>query len=383
MSPATTAFHSAAQTATTVHDAITELVTRKTKRTIPRTFPVTEKLQAAAALREKSAALVKYAHEVLENAKAEFSLRLEAEAREELRLAARSMEQVMMDAMVNKQPAPLPFVTKEELDAVNARFKASLDVGLKLNQMATALEQRVRESEDIISMTKQPLVDEIRALEKTSRELVSALYTARVNRQTLVRKFWAWRRNAQLGDTKVGATFAEEMSRGPPFKSVGIQSDVSLDQRENQIQWLQRLLLMEGSLRRHAGNIRSAVEQLEEVNGLIETCIRCPLCSHHFTEAVQFWPCGHVYCLHCFDALKTGPSVYRCVFCGSMSVEGYVSSILMNEIVARWGFKDSGYSDMMEALRKALAELSMLNSKTLESRLKHLRNEYFRIDKDR
>ncbi|CBH11439.1 hypothetical protein, conserved [Trypanosoma brucei gambiense DAL972] len=205
-------------------------------------------------------------------------------------------------------------------------------------------------------------------VEKNDEEIRSCY----INRISLLHRYWVWRTLQELGDMTVGRTFAEELARGPRYRSIAIQNRILSDTLERQLEWLQRFLEKEEVFCGRVRQLERFVEEFTDMNDALEEVLTCRVCNLLFEDPVVFWPCGHSFCLQCFDSLSVAPSLFRCPLCGSMGSEGYVHNLLLSESVAKWMFKDACYADVHGALSLVRLHLSKFRRNIISSRMEQL-----------
>ncbi|EPY43204.1 hypothetical protein AGDE_00718 [Angomonas deanei] len=189
----------------------------------------------------------------------------------------------------------------------------------------------------------------------------------------MLQRYWPWRQLLELGDTAVGATFEEELARGPRYRNVGIQNNIQSDYILQQLHWVEQIVQREETFRKHLQNLDSMIEDLNDINELLESTLTCTVCGLLFEAPVLFWPCGHTFCQVCFQSLAIAPSLYRCPTCGSIGSEGYVHNLLVSDTVAKWIFKDAGYGDLQEPLNNIRVHLSRFRRTRMESKIEELK----------
>ncbi|RNF26705.1 uncharacterized protein Tco025E_01030 [Trypanosoma conorhini] len=226
---------------------------------------------------------------------------------------------------------------------------------------------------DTIAAVGAAMEAEVRSLREqieANEEVIRGRFVDRVN---MLHRYWLWRTLQELGDQTVSRTFEEELSRGPRYRSLGVQNNILSDTLEQQLSWLVRFAERERLFREHVRRLDTLVEELTDVNEALEEALTCRVCGLFFEDPVVFWPCGHTFCLACFDSLSIAPSLFRCPTCGSMGSEGYVHSLLIAECVAKWMFKDSGYADIHGALSLIRLHLSKFRKEVISTRIAQLR----------
>lgn len=274
--------------------------------------------------------------------------------------------------------ALLPFQlrrAKQEKEELEREIAATQKTIKRLILMSDQITQIINMKQDIAKETRAGLLREIDSLRReieTKEETIRRGYTQRIN---MLQRYWPWRQLKELGDTTVGKTFEEELSRGPRYRNVGVQNNIQSDYIRQQIHWLQQLGCQEGIFRSHLHHLDVMVEDLNDVTELLETAMTCGVCGLIYEEPVLFWPCGHSFCLECFASLAIAPSLFRCPICGSIGSEGYLHNLLLAETVAKWMFKDSGYGDLQAPLSAIRVHLSRLRQDEIQGRIRALTEE--------
>ncbi|RNF10481.1 hypothetical protein TraAM80_01527 [Trypanosoma rangeli] len=243
----------------------------------------------------------------------------------------------------------------------------------RLMLMSKVMEQIISLRKDTIAGVRTEMEAEVRLLQEkfnVNEELIRGRYVDRVN---MLHRYWLWRTLQELGDQTVSRTFEEELSCGPRYRSLGVQNNILSDTLEQQLAWMVRFSERERIFRDHVRRLDILVEELTDVNEAIEESLTCRVCGLFFEDPVLFWPCGHTFCLTCFDSLSIAPSLFRCPTCGSMGSEGYVHNLLIAECVAKWMFKDSGYADINGALSLIRLHLSKFRKEIISARIAQYR----------
>lgn len=297
-------------------------------------------------------------------------------------------------AAENAAPPLLPFQVrraKQEMEQIEAEMAATARIVAKLTLMSQQLVSINEFKDTVFSLTKAELEAEIAALQATAEGNLDSIRDGYIGRINLLHRYWPWRQLLDLGDTSVGGTFEEELQRGPRFRHVGVQNSIESDYIETQLRWLGKFTVREDAFRGYLRRLDSLVEDLHDINDLLETTLTCGVCQLIFEEPVIFWPCGHTFCLPCFESLTIAPSLFRCPACGSIGSEGYVHNLLVTETVAKWMFKSSGYGDLQGPLNNIRVHLSRFRKDRTEARIaelsallkRHKDMEASRGDKDR
>lgn len=274
--------------------------------------------------------------------------------------------------------ALLPFQlrrAKQEKEELEGEIAATQKTIKRLILMSEQITQIMQMKQDVFKATRASLLREIEDLQReieTKGEAVRRGYTQRIN---MLQRYWPWRQLKELGDTSVGKTFEAELSRGPRYRNVGVQNNIQSDYIRQQIHWLQQLGLQEGIFRSHLHHLDVMVEDLNDITELLETAMTCGVCGLIFEKPVLFWPCGHSFCLQCFNSLAIAPSLFRCPICGSIGSEGYLHNLLLADTVAKWMFKDSGYGDLQAPLSAIRVHLARLRQDEIQARIRSLTEE--------
>lgn len=274
--------------------------------------------------------------------------------------------------------ALLPFQlrrAKQEKDELEREIAATQKMIKRLLLMSDQIAQIIKMKQTIFQETRANLLKEIEELKheiEAKEEVIRRGYTQRIN---MLQRYWPWRQLKELGDTNVGKTFEEELSRGPRYRNVGVQNNIQSDYIRQQIHWLQQLGCQEGVFRSHLHHLDVMVEDLNDVTELLETAMTCGVCGLIYETPVLFWPCGHAFCLECFASLTIAPSLFRCPTCGSIGSEGYLHNLLLAETIAKWMFKDSGYGDLQAPLSAIRVHLARFRQDEIQERIKTLQEE--------
>ncbi|KEG07948.1 hypothetical protein DQ04_08411040 [Trypanosoma grayi] len=245
----------------------------------------------------------------------------------------------------------------------------------RLLLMTRVVDRIVDMRETVVSDARVAMESEVVALRAQvvlNEELIRARYVSRVN---MLHRYWLWRTLQELGDVTVGRTFEDELARGPRYRTVGLQNNILSDTLEQQLVWLRRFAEKEEVFRAHVRRLDNLVEELTDVNEALEETLTCRVCGLLFEDPVVFWPCGHTFCLVCFDSLTIAPSLFRCPTCGSIGSEGYVHNLLIAESVAKWVFKEAGYADIHGALSLVRLHLSKFRKDVIMTRIASLREQ--------
>ncbi|ORC91130.1 uncharacterized protein TM35_000061350 [Trypanosoma theileri] len=243
----------------------------------------------------------------------------------------------------------------------------------RLLLMSKVVDRVVTLRETIFAETRAAMEAEIERLREQVAENEARIRDRYVGRVNLLHRYWLWRTLQELGDVNVGTTFEAELARGPRYRTIGLQNNILSDTLEQQLLWLRRFGEREEAFRGHVQRLDTFVERLTDVSEVLEDTLTCGVCGLLFEDPVLFWPCGHTFCLVCFDSLCIAPSLFRCPTCGSMGSEGYVHNLLIAESVAKWVFKDAGYSDIHGALSLIRLHLSKFRKDVIMVRLADLR----------
>lgn len=289
------------------------------------------------------------------------------------RLAEMELEKLNCDygSQVTTNAAALRVLDKKaKLELEILKTEKVLD---RLLLMSRVVEQIVEMHDKIHADSRVAMEEEVVSLRqqvKTNDELIRQFFVNRIN---MLHRYWLWRTLQELGDLTVGQTFEEELSRGPRYRTIGVQNNILSSTLEQQLAWLQQFAEKEKIFREHVRRLDNLVEELTDVNEALEEALTCCVCGLMFEDPVALWPCGHTFCLVCFDTLSIAPSLFRCPTCGSIGSEGYVHNLLISESVAKWMFKDAGYGDIHGALSLVRLHLSKFRREVIMSRIANLR----------
>lgn len=303
------------------------------------------------------------------SAVADYQLRLKKEEEQARKLAARTMDQVLKDAMENRAQTPINHIRQTDVDRIKSGSGAAEALAATMEALHTRQLQSIQLREDLLGKQKMPLLAELRELEERVMHNAAALQSAHMNRKNLVRQYWAWRQRVELGDAKAAKTFEEDVQRGPRFRHVGVQNVIQTESFASQVQWLRQLLSREELFRRHVQRVEVLVGDLNEVNSHIDRALVCPHCSKVLREAVTMWPCGHSFCLQCFDKLSISQHMHRCSVCYSVGAEGCIANALLSDILSKLAIRESGYSDLKTSLEAVKSHLQAFQKDKLALRL--------------
>ncbi|CCW68685.1 unnamed protein product [Phytomonas sp. Hart1] len=231
-----------------------------------------------------------------------------------------------------------------------------------------------------LTSSRQKLELEIKNLELEKQMNASIIREGFVKRIHLLHRYWPWRQLVELGSTNVGATFEEELKRGPRYRHVGVQNNIRIDYLGQHIKWLETLKSSENAFQNRIWQLEKFVEDLYDINSMIEDSLSCKVCGLLYDEPVIFWPCGHSFCYDCFGSLAIAPSLYRCSVCGSIDSEGFLHNLLLADTVAKWMFKDLGFNSIqtpLSGVRIHLSRLQRFNTDTKLAKLKELLKQQF------
>ncbi|KAH9584148.1 zinc finger protein [Trypanosoma melophagium] len=262
---------------------------------------------------------------------------------------------------------------QEKQDKLEMEIIKTEKMTRRLLLMSKVVDRVVSLRETVFAEVREKMEAEVETLRDqiaVNEARIRERYVGRVN---LLHRYWLWRTLQELGDVNVGTTFEGELARGPRYRTVGLQNNILSDTLEQQLTWLRRFGEKEAVFRGHVQRLDTFVERLTDVSEVLEDTLTCAVCGLLFEDPVLFWPCGHTFCLVCFDSLCIAPSLFRCPTCGSMGSEGYVHNLLIAESVAKWVFKDAGYSDVHGALSLIRLHLSKFRKDVIMVRLTDLR----------
>ncbi|KAG5474373.1 hypothetical protein LSCM1_03153 [Leishmania martiniquensis] len=274
--------------------------------------------------------------------------------------------------------ALLPFQlrrAKKEKEELEREIKETKRTIKKLMLMSNQMTQMMELKNQVVESTRTRLLEEIDELKKRVSDNSQQIRRGYAQRINMLERYWPWRQLRELGDTTVGATFEEELARGPRYRNVGIQNNIQSDYVAQQLHWLQELCNHEDVFRDHMRHLEDMVEDLNDITELLETSMTCTVCGMLYERPVLLWPCGHSFCLACFECLAIAPSLYRCPTCGSIGSEGFLHNLLLAETVAKWMFKDRGYGDTQTPINTIRAHLPRFRREQIQSRIVQLKSE--------
>lgn len=272
--------------------------------------------------------------------------------------------------------AVLPFQLRraqEEKVVLERETESTSRVIRQLLVMSSQIESLQTMKDEVFVETKEDLLHEIEALRAERDSRLDAIRDGYAERINMLQRYWPWRQLLELGDTTVGATFAEELARGPRYRNVGIQNNIQSEYIVEQLHWLEALSAREEGFRVQLRHLDTLVEDLNDINELLESTLTCSVCGLLFDEPVLFWPCGHSFCVACFDSLAIAPSLFRCPVCGGIGSEGYAHNLLLADTVAKWMFKDAGYGDLQGPQNAIRLHLSRFRKDRIDGRIRDLR----------
>lgn len=255
---------------------------------------------------------------------------------------------------------------KERVRLALAETNLLLDEGARL-------EHDLRDSAAQRQLLSGALRDEIaakkRAVELQIGENVLKKQKLLAAREDLVRQYWTWRQRREIGDATAAPSFAQELERGPRFRDVAVQNEIQADFLPRQVLKMVQMMKREQVFRHQVNQIQSLVLDIEAVNRSIRAELTCALCGGIFAEPLLMWPCGHSFCAACFDTLSVGPSVFRCHTCGTLGTEGATPNLSLNDLVGRWLFQTSGFSNLTLSVDGVVAHLDKFRRVEVEKRL--------------
>eukprot|EP00796_Vickermania_ingenoplastis_P008284 gene8284-5803_t len=272
--------------------------------------------------------------------------------------------------------AVLPFQKRraqQERKQLREEIQRTEQVIRELNMMSGQLREVLKLRETVKKQTLEDMHKEIEALKAEKDAHVEEIRAGYIDRISLLRLYWPWRQLLELGDTNVGATFKEELARGPRYRNVGIQNNIQSEMTDQQLHWLEEIVNREDTFRVHLNKLDALVEDLTDITDLLETALTCAVCGLLFEDPVVLWPCGHTFCFICFQSLVIAPSLHRCPTCSSIGSEGFVHNLLIGESVAKWMFKDSGYGDLKGPMTAIRMHLSRFSRQNIQSRIVQLK----------
>ncbi len=269
-------------------------------------------------------------------------------------------------------PAALKEMSKEDIDRLTAIITAAQQQHAEAQLVAEELRAVVINRKKHAVVLKRRLKDEAAQLQNRISAAAGTLERSREMRGDLVRQYVLWRRRREFDEDAVAPTFEEELALGPRQKDIGIQCDVQAETLPMQVLKMVRLVEEEDTLRRHVKGIRSIVGDMMNINRYMEIELTCPVCERLFVNCVVAWPCGHSYCAQCYESLLISPGLYRCRLCSLYSTEGCTPNFTVNEVVGRWLFKMSGFSDVNTSVDSVSAQLAAFSKSEVQRVLKAL-----------
>nr|CCC90729.1 unnamed protein product [Trypanosoma congolense IL3000] len=261
---------------------------------------------------------------------------------------------------------------KENKEKLELEVRKTEKMVRHLSMLGRVLDRIVDLRSEVFAVERSEMEKELNELENRVAENDEAIRQRCINRINLLHRYWVWRTLQELGDMTIGRTFEEELGRGPRYRSIAIQNKILSDTVEQQLHWLQRFSDREETFSSRLRQLERFVEEFTDINDALEEVFTCRVCGLLFEDPVVFWPCGHSFCLLCFDSLSVAPSLFRCSLCGSMGSEGYVHNLLLSESVAKWMFKDVCYADVHGALSLVRLHLSKFRKSAISSRIENL-----------
>lgn len=306
---------------------------------------------------------------------------------EELPQALKNLEIIrsIMEKRIEqtREKAILPFQVRRarlERRAIREEIRRTERAIKEVHLMTRQLENVLSLQETVKKNHMQDLQLEMEALKREKAIYEDAIREGTINRINLLRLYWPWRQLQELGDIHAAKTFAEELQRGPRFRNVNLQNNIQSDMAEHQLRWLENLVNREDIFRGHLSKLDNLVDDLTDVTELLESALTCAVCGLLFEDPVLFWPCGHTFCLVCFESLKISPNLYRCPSCSSLGSEGFLHNILVGDSVAKWMFKDSGYGDLKGPMINIRSHLLRFSRQNIHGRIKELRQAIHKRD---
>lgn len=293
-----------------------------------------------------------------------------------LQLLNHKMKEMEQRIQQTHERAVLPFQIRraqQERKHLREEILRTEHVITELKVMSNQMHDVLKLRETVKAEMVQEMKDEVEALKKEKQDHHEDIRQGYINRINLLHLYWPWRQLLELGDTNVGTTFKEELDRGPRYRNVNIQNAIQSEMTDQQLKWLEEIVNREDVFRGHLNKLDALVEDLTDITDLLETALTCQVCGLLFEDPVVFWPCGHTFCLICFQSLRISSSLHRCPTCSSIGSEGFLHNLLISESVAKWMFKDSGYGDLKGPMTNIRLHLSRFSRQNIQGRITELR----------
>jgi hypothetical protein len=250
-----------------------------------------------------------------------------------------------------------------------ATAKGQLALAMK---EADELRESIAARKRHLAVMRRRIRDEVAALQSGIATTAGGIERGRTERNDLVRRYVLWRRRREFDEDAVAPTFEQELAIGPRVKDVETQCVIQSEFLPMQVLKLVRLMDEQDALKSHLRIIRSIVNDMNEINRFMQMEITCPQCGGIFQNCVVAWPCGHSYCAECFDQLAVAPGVFRCRVCMVTSADGCTANYTVNEVVGRWLFKRSGFSDVVHSADAVQSQLAVFSKAEVQRMLRAL-----------
>jgi len=249
--------------------------------------------------------------------------------------------------------------------------QAKRDAGATTDTVKSAKETIAQRKQRVLNLRRK-LRDEIQALQAKTASTAGGIDRAREERNALVRQYVIWRRRREFDEDAVAPTFEQELQIGPRTRDVETQCVVQSETLPMQILKLVRVMDEEDTLKDSLRTIRSIVRDMDSINKFMRLELTCPVCRRIFEDCVVMWPCGHSYCGRCFETLQQAPGLFRCQVCGLTSADGCTASCTVNEVVGRWLFKNSGFSEVVTSADEVQSQLAVFSKGEVQRMLRAL-----------
>lgn len=146
------------------------------------------------------------------------------------------------------------------------------------------------------------------------------------------------------GDDEMIERMAEKINSR--FTHVGIQNNLGERVLEQNTQFFAKIRQQEQQIGKIVDNMENLIHKLEVCNEVFEREVRCPRCGEQ-KQLWVMWPCGHLFCSHCLEAMHVEGTTYACDECGCVTGDPPVLSQQLNALSARLTFKRSGFADLL------------------------------------
>jgi hypothetical protein len=237
--------------------------------------------------------------------------------------------------------------------------------------VSTARETITQRKQRVLNLRRK-LREQIQALQMKTATAAGGIDRARDERNALVRQYVLWRRRREFDEDAVAPTFEQELEVGPRTRDVETQCVVQSETLPMQILKLVRIMDEEDTLKDSLKIIKSIVRDMDEINRFMRVEITCPVCRQLFRNCVVMWPCGHSFCAGCFEGLQQAPGMFRCAVCSMTSADGCSACCTVDEVVGRWLFKKSGFSEVVSSADEVQAQLAVFSKGEVQKMLRAL-----------